>query len=95
MKRALGRGEGSGDIARKRLRLVLIQDRSALTVERMQSMKNDLIEVISRYLDIDRDSIQVEVKRSGGQLMLVSNIRVNDTQGPTVQPGNETVPEAG
>lgn len=95
MKRALGRGEGSGDIARKRLRLVLIQDRSALTVERMQSMKNDLIEVISRYLDIDRDSIQVEVKRSGGQLMLVSNIRVNDTHGPTVQPGNETVPEAG
>lgn len=95
MKRALGRGEGSGDIARKRLRLVLIQDRSALTVERMESMKNDLIEVISRYLDIDRDSIQVEIKRSGGQLVLVSNIRVNDTPESAVRPNGVPEPEAG
>jgi len=60
----------------------------------MDSMKNDLIEVISRYLDIDRGSIQVEVKRSGGQLMLVSNIRVNDAPEAEGRPGSETVPEA-
>jgi septum formation topological specificity factor MinE len=43
-------------------------------------MKNDLIDVISRYLVIDHESIEVEIKRSGGSLTLVSNIRVTDVK---------------
>jgi cell division topological specificity factor len=80
LRKALRRGEGSGDTARERLQLVLVQDRSSLTLESMESMKNDLIDVISRYLVIDHESIEVEIKRSGGSLTLVSNIRVTDVK---------------
>lgn len=80
LRKALRRGEGSGDTARERLQLVLVQDRSSLTLESMESMKNDLIDVISKYLVIDHESIEVEIKRSGGSLTLVSNIRVTDVK---------------
>jgi len=58
----------------------------------MESMKNDLIDVISKYLVIDRESIEVEIKRSGGSLTLVSNIRVTDVKRETAH--QMTVAEA-
>ena len=39
-------------------------------------MKNDLIKVIARYLVIDESSIEVEIKRSEGMVVLVSNIPI-------------------
>ena len=39
-------------------------------------MKNDLVEVISKYLTIDQDSLEVEVQRSGDSVILVTNIQI-------------------
>ena len=43
----------SKDIAKDRLKVVLIHDRANISPEIMQSIKNDIIEVISHYVDID------------------------------------------
>ena len=82
VRRALGRDRASGATARRRLQLVLVQDRLSLTTDRMEALKNDLIEVISRYLVIERESIEVEVRRSGDSVILVSNIRISEAQRP-------------
>ena len=66
----------SKDAARQRLQFVLVQDRFALPSQTLEAMKNDLVEVISRYLIIDPNSIDVEIKRSAGTVILVSNIPI-------------------
>lgn len=79
ISKALRRPEidsGSKDEARQRLQVVLVQDRFALPGETLEDMKNDLIKVIARYLVIDESSIEVEIKRSEGMVVLVSNIPI-------------------
>ena len=68
----------SSEIARQRLRLVLIQDRIELAPDMMQQMKQEILEVVSRYMVVDDDFIEFEVRRLEELVMLVSNIEVKD-----------------
>jgi cell division topological specificity factor len=49
----------SGAIAKNRLQLVLVQDRVNLSPARMDQLKDDLIQVISKYVEIDKDGIDI------------------------------------
>ena len=70
--------QSSSEIARQRLRLVLIQDRVELAPEMMHQMKQEILEVVSRYMVVDDDFIEFEVRRLEELVMLVSNIEVKD-----------------
>jgi len=75
-------GEGhSKDTARQRLRLVLIQDRLELAPEKMEAMKREIWEVVSRYMVVEDDFMEFEVRRLDELVMLVSNIQVKDLSG--------------
>ena len=71
-------GESSGDVARNRLRMVLIQDRIDLSPEKMEQMKREIWEVVSRYMVVNDDFSEFEVRRLDELIMLVSNIEVKD-----------------
>lgn len=71
-------GESSSDVARNRLRMVLIQDRIDLSPEKMEQMKREIWEVVSRYMVVDDDFMEFEVRRLDELIMLVSNIEVKD-----------------
>lgn len=43
----------SGSVAKDRLKLVLIHDRANCSTELLEMMKNDIIQVIAKYMDID------------------------------------------
>ena len=58
--------QNSRDVARSRLELVLMHDRVNLSPELMQRMKDELIVVISRYVEIDE---------GGGEVCLTQNRR--------------------
>ena len=75
-RRPFGQIGVSGEAARNRLQLVLVHDRSGLSTENLNLMKNDLVEVISKYLSIDQESLEVEVQRSGDSVVLVTNIQI-------------------
>ena len=70
--------ENSSDVARSRLRMVLIQDRIDLSPEKMNQMKREIWEVVSRYMVVDDDFAEFEVRRLDELIMLVSNIEVKD-----------------
>jgi cell division topological specificity factor len=75
LKRLLGRGEpASSEIAKDRLRLVLVQDRVNLSAEKMNDLKDDLIKVISKYVEIDRDGIEIALTQNARQSRLTANI---------------------
>jgi cell division topological specificity factor len=70
--------ESSSEVARHRMRLVLIQDRIDLSPDKMEKMKREIWEVVSRYMVVDDDFKEFEVRRLDELIMLVSNIEVKD-----------------
>ena len=68
----------SGITAKQRLQLVLIQDRLDLPTDEMESMKQEIWEVVSRYLRVADDFLEFEIRRLDELVVLVSNIQVND-----------------
>ena len=77
--RALRGRAASKGAAHERLQLVLVHDRSGLSIENLTELKNDLVLVISKYLAIERDSLDIVVKRSGDSIALVTNIQVKNS----------------
>lgn len=53
----------SGNVAKDRLKLVLVSDRANCSSEMMEMMKRDIIEVISRYMDIDAEALDVKSQK--------------------------------
>ena len=70
--------ESSSEVARQRMRLVLIQDRIDLSPDKMDQMKKEIWEVVSRYMVVDDDFLEFEVRRLDELVMLVSHIEVKD-----------------
>ena len=68
----------SKDTARNRLRLVLIQDRMDLSPELMADMKREIWQVVSRYMVVDDDFMEFEIRRLDELMVLVSNIQVKE-----------------
>ncbi len=54
-------GRNSGTIAKKRLEFLLIADRAGCTPEILEMLKNDMIKVISRYMAIDPEKMEVKI----------------------------------
>lgn len=66
----------SADTARDRLKLVLINDRTDLTPAEMDSMKNELLTVISRYIDIDPSAVRIDMTQEGREQRLLAEIPI-------------------
>lgn len=71
-----GKESGSKNIATERLRLVLVHDRASISPQMLESLKLDLIHVISNYMVIDEKNLEVNLDSSGNTVALVANIPV-------------------
>ncbi len=58
------RRENSKDIAKERLKLVLIHDRSNVSPEILETLRNEIIEVISKYIEIDKDELDIQLTKT-------------------------------
>lgn len=72
--RVLGRERHSANQAKERLKLVLIHDRTDLSSGTMERLKDELIEVISRYVDIDASAVRIDMKQDGREQRLLADI---------------------
>ena len=73
--RLFGR-KNSAESAKERLQLVLIHDRTDLTPAELDSLKDDLIETISRHVEIDAQAMQIGVEHDGRSQRLVADIPI-------------------
>lgn len=67
----------SKDIAKERLRLVLVHDRVNVSPQFMEVLKDDMIRVISNYMDINEQDMEINLTNSKTSVALVANIPVN------------------
>lgn len=75
LNRLFGR-HTSGATAKERLRLVLMSDHLSLAPEMVDAMKRDLVEVISRYVEVDRSKIEVNFEQQDRTVALLANIPI-------------------
>ncbi len=73
-ERLIGKSASSADLAKERLHLVLIHDRTDLSPEDLQELKDRLITVISDYVDIDAADTEIQIKTDGREQSLIANI---------------------
>ena len=64
----------SGEVAKERLRLVLAHDRTSISPALLNTLKDEIISVISRHVAIDADSVQVTFSQSARESRLVADI---------------------
>lgn len=68
--------DASKEIAKERLKLVLVHDRVSVSPQLIERMKEDMIRVISEYMEIRQDEIEIQLSRSDGSVSLIANIPV-------------------
>jgi cell division topological specificity factor len=66
----------SSATAKERLRLVLLSDHLSLAPDVVEALKHDLIEVISRYVDVDASNCDVTFEQREKQVAMLANIPI-------------------
>ena len=76
--------KNSGDVAKDRLKLLLVSDRANCSPDVMELIKNDIINVISKYMIIDTDGLDIQITQTesdsnnGMVQALSANIPIKD-----------------
>jgi cell division topological specificity factor len=73
---------GSSTTAKERLRLVLMTDHLELSPDMIDAMKRDLVDVISRYVEVDREKIEVNFEQQDRALAMLANIPILSVNRP-------------
>lgn len=68
----------SGSLAKKRLKVVLITDKADCPPELIERMKDDMLRVISKYMMIGRDGIEVRIVNGRQQTTLYAAFPILD-----------------
>ena len=74
-KRLFGPSD-SGATAKQRLQLVLMTDHLALAPEMIDAMKRERVEVIARYVEVDREKVEVDFERHDHALAMMANVPI-------------------
>jgi len=79
---ALGPARSSKDDAKQRLKFLLIHDQVELTPAQLEQMKEEILEVIGKYVQVDDDeSVEFKLNREEGGISLVSSVPVRKVHG--------------
>ena len=67
----------SKEIAKERLRLVLVHDRATVSPQFLELIKEELIDVINQYMEIDAGGVEVSIHSLEQKVALIANIPIN------------------
>ena len=76
--------KNSGDVAKDRLKLLLVSDRADCSPDVMEAIKNDIIQVISKYMEIDAEGLDIQITQTESETSngivpaLYANIPIKD-----------------
>ncbi len=65
--------KNSKNEAKKRLQFALVYDKLEINDNTLKDLQNDIIQVISRYFEIDREALSLEIERGDDASALVFN----------------------
>ena len=74
------------EVAKDRLKLILIHDRGEIAPDIIEKIREEILEVISKYIDIQMDDVEISVNRSDDEegentSALIANIPIKGIRG--------------
>ena len=72
-RKIVGKKKDSKDVAKNRLKFALIYDKLEVSDEILNNLHKDIVEVISRYFEIDQEAFRLDIRRSDDLSALVVN----------------------
>jgi cell division topological specificity factor len=76
LERLFPRSGGSRQEVKRRLQLVLAHDRTDLTPEMLEKMRQEMIEVISRYVELDAEGMEFSLEINQQVTALIANVPI-------------------
>ena len=67
-------GDSSRQIAKERLQFVLVHDRAQISPQLLERLKDEIIAVISRHLEIESDGVEITLSQSRRESRLQADI---------------------
>lgn len=86
ISRWLRKGKGSKDTGKSRLQLILIHDRTGVSPEILDALREDMFRVISRYFVVKEADVEMNIERDEGSVALVANIPILSMKRQQKQP---------
>lgn len=86
LSKLFGKSRNSKDVAKERLKLVLIHDRANVSPQFLEMVKGEIIKVITNYMEIDESSLDIQLTRTksdDGEGMvpaLIANIPIRNVK---------------
>ena len=74
------------DVAKDRLKLILIHDRGDIDPETIDNIRMEILQVLSKYIEIEADDVEIALNRAGSDEdgngpALVANIPIKNMRG--------------
>ena len=74
--------------AKERLKFVLAYDRAQLSPAVLESMCEEIMVVVSKYVELDRDSFEFDLATEDGTTALIANFPIRRIKPPQGSPAN-------
>lgn len=80
LKKFFSKQQKSSDVARDRLKLVLVHDRSNCSPELLEMIREEILQVLEKYVNIDSSKLDIKISKTekdfDGKPALIANIPI-------------------